>query len=56
MNLDTVSSNRPQFIAQGSDGNMWFTEASPGNKVARITPPGWFPVFSPPTANYGPGR
>ena len=48
-----VSSNRPQFIAQGSDGNMWFTEA-PGSKVARITPAGVVTEFSPPTANSNP--
>ncbi len=51
-----VSSNRPQFIAQGSDGNMWFTEASPGSKVARITPAGVVTEFSPPTANSDPGQ
>ena len=31
--------NRPQWIAAGSDGNMWFTE-QPGNTVAKITPAG----------------
>jgi virginiamycin B lyase len=45
-----TSSNRPQFIARGSDGNMWFTE-SPGGKVARITPAGVVTEFNIPTAN-----
>ena len=34
-----VAANRPQWIAAGSDGNMWFTE-NPGNTVAKITPAG----------------
>ena len=34
-----VAANRPQWIAAGSDGNMWFTEY-PGNKIASITPAG----------------
>jgi virginiamycin B lyase len=34
-----TSGNRPQWIAAGSDGNMWFTEF-PGNTVAKITPAG----------------
>jgi virginiamycin B lyase len=34
-----VAANRPQWIAAGSDGNMWFTE-QPGNTVAKITPAG----------------
>jgi virginiamycin B lyase len=34
-----VAANRPQWIAPGSDGNMWFTEF-PGNTVAKITPAG----------------
>jgi virginiamycin B lyase len=34
-----VAANRPQWIAAGSDGNMWFTEF-PGNTVAKITPAG----------------
>jgi virginiamycin B lyase len=34
-----VAANRPQWIAAGSDGNMWVTE-SPGNTVAKITPAG----------------
>jgi virginiamycin B lyase len=34
-----VAANKPQWIAAGSDGNMWFTE-QPGNTVAKITPPG----------------
>jgi len=34
-----TSGNRPQWIAAGSDGNMWFTE-QPGNTVAKITPAG----------------
>jgi streptogramin lyase len=45
-----VSTNRPQYIAAGSDGNMWFTE-SPGGKVARITPAGVVTEFTIPTAN-----
>ena len=34
-----TAGNRPQWIAAGSDGNMYFTE-SPGNRVGRITPAG----------------
>ena len=34
-----VAANKPQWIAPGSDGNMWFTE-SPGNTIAKITPAG----------------
>ncbi|HWT07318.1 MAG TPA: hypothetical protein VN224_16245 [Xanthomonadales bacterium] len=34
-----VAANKPQWIAAGSDGNMWFTEF-PGNTVAKITPAG----------------
>lgn len=34
-----VAANRPQWIAAGSDGNMWFTE-QPGNTVGKITPAG----------------
>ena len=48
-----VSTNRPQFIAAGSDGNMWFTE-SPGGAVARITPAGVVTEFTVPTANAQP--
>lgn len=48
-----VAANRPQFIAAGSDGNMWFTE-SPGNAVARITPAGVVTEFPLPTANANP--
>jgi streptogramin lyase len=45
-----VSTNKPRYIAAGSDGNMWFTE-SPGNAVARITPAGVVTEFTVPTAN-----
>ncbi len=48
-----VAGNRPQFIAAGSDGNMWFTE-SPGNAVARITPAGVVTEFPVPTAAANP--
>ena len=48
-----VGTNRPQWIAAGSDGNMWFTE-SPGNAVARITPAGVVTEFPIPTAASGP--
>jgi streptogramin lyase len=48
-----VAANRPQWIAQGSDGNMWFTE-SPGNAVARITPAGVVTEFLVPTAAANP--
>ena len=48
-----VSTNRPQWIAAGSDGNMWFTE-NPGGKVARITPAGVVTEFTVPTANAQP--
>ncbi|HEY6236381.1 MAG TPA: hypothetical protein VIW69_14880 [Candidatus Elarobacter sp.] len=45
-----VSANKPQYIAAGSDGNMWFTE-NPGNAIARITPAGVVTEFAIPTAN-----
>jgi len=48
-----TSTNRPQWIAAGSDGNMWFTE-SPGNKVARIQLTGVVTEFTIPTANANP--
>jgi streptogramin lyase len=48
-----VSANRPQWIAPGSDGNMWFTE-NPGGAVARITPAGVVTEFTVPTANAQP--
>jgi streptogramin lyase len=48
-----VAANRPQFIAAGSDGNMWFTE-NPGGAVARITPAGVVTEFTVPTANAQP--
>jgi streptogramin lyase len=48
-----TGTNKPQWIAAGSDGNMWFTE-SPGNKVARITPAGVVTEFTIPTANSNP--
>jgi streptogramin lyase len=48
-----VATNRPQWIAQGSDGNMWFTE-NPGSKVARITPAGVVTEFTVPTASAQP--
>jgi streptogramin lyase len=48
-----VSTNRPQWIAPGSDGNMWFTE-NPGGSVARITPAGVVTEFTVPTANAQP--
>ena len=43
-----TSGNRPQWIAAGSDGNMWFTE-NPGGAVARITPAGTITEFAIPT-------
>ncbi len=45
-----VSTNKPRYIAAGSDGNMWFTEF-PGNAIARITPAGVVTEFPVPTAN-----
>ena len=48
-----VATNRPQWIAAGSDGNMWFTE-NPGSKIARITPAGVVTEFTIPTANAQP--
>jgi streptogramin lyase len=39
------TSNHPQWITAGPDGNMWFTE-TPGNAVARITPAGVVNEFS----------
>jgi streptogramin lyase len=48
-----VGTNKPQWIAAGSDGNMWFTEF-PGNAVARITPAGVVTEFAIPTAASNP--
>ncbi len=48
-----VSTNRPQWISAGSDGNLWFTE-NPGGKVAKITPAGVVTEYSVPTANAQP--
>jgi virginiamycin B lyase len=48
-----VAANKPQWIAAGSDGNMWFTE-SPGNAIARITPAGVVTEFPIPTAASNP--
>ena len=48
-----VATNRPQWIAAGSDGNMWFTE-NPGSKIARMTPAGVVTEFTVPTANAQP--
>jgi streptogramin lyase len=48
-----TSTNRPQWIAAGSDGNMWFTE-NPGSAVARVTPAGVVTEFTIPTANAQP--
>ena len=42
-----VAANRPQWIAAGSDGNMWFTEDV--GMVARITPAGVVTEFTIPT-------
>lgn len=38
------------FIAEGPDGNMWFTTSNPA-AVARITPAGTATFFDTPTAN-----
>jgi virginiamycin B lyase len=48
-----TSTNRPQWIAAGPDGNMWFTE-SPTNLVARITPAGVVTEYTIPTASSNP--
>jgi streptogramin lyase len=45
-----TASNKPRYIAAGSDGNMWFTEF-PGNAIARITPAGVVTEFPVPTPN-----
>ena len=50
-----TGTNRPQWIAAGSDGNMWFTE-NPGGAVARITPAGVVTEFTIPTANAQPQK
>src|SRR6266568_3667145 len=39
-------------IAEGPDGNLWFTEGL-GNKVGRITPGGMITEFPLPSNNYG---
>jgi virginiamycin B lyase len=45
-----AAADRPQWIALGHDGNMWFTEY-PGNAVARITRAGVVTAFTVPTTN-----
>ncbi len=45
----------PQSIAQGADGNMWFTEGGV-NSIARITPTGVVTHYPLPTANASPRR
>ena len=47
--VPTVAS-RPDGIAAGPDGNLWFTEAG-GNKIGRITPTGSITEYPVPTAN-----
>ncbi len=47
-----VSTHRPQYIAAGSDGNMWFTESP--NSIARITPAGVVNEVAVPTADANP--
>ena len=40
----------PNQIAEGPDGNLWFTESS-GSQIGRITPTGQLTEFSVPTAD-----
>src|ERR1700681_4876705 len=47
----------PFAIAQGADGNLWFTESNTGtNKVGKITPAGAITEYQLPTANAFPGN
>ncbi|MGB6985429.1 MAG: hypothetical protein WBD74_05550, partial [Candidatus Aquilonibacter sp.] len=46
-----ASGNNPQWITAGPDGNMWFTEANPGNDIARITASGTISEYLIPTSN-----
>jgi streptogramin lyase len=43
----------PQWITNGPDGNLWFTELG-ANMIARITPAGSISEFAVPTANSSP--
>ena len=45
-----TATNRPRWIAPGSDGNMWFTE-NPGGAIGRITPAGVVTEFTIPTTS-----
>src|SRR5262249_18513149 len=37
----------------GADGNIWFTESNPANKIGRIAPGGYITEFTIPTSNAG---
>ena len=48
------SGGNPQGLARGSDGNLWFADASFDNVVGRITPQGVVTEFHTPTPNSQP--
>ena len=48
-----TSNSYPYATAEGSDGNMWFTENS-GNKIGKITTSGTITEYSLPYSNSGP--
>jgi hypothetical protein len=48
------SGGRPNAIAGGPDGNVWFTEPGTTNAIGRITPDGGVSEYPIPTANSEP--
>lgn len=48
-----TSSSHPEFITQGADGAMWFTEID-GNNIGRVTSDGTFTEIPVPTASSEP--
>jgi virginiamycin B lyase len=49
-----TNGSRPNGIAVGPDGNLWFTEFD-GNKVAKVTTSGIFNEYPIPTSDSEPG-
>ena len=49
-----ASGSNPIAIAQGPDGNMWFTENGAG-QIARITTDGSLTEYTDPACGHGPG-
>src|SRR5262250_3231384 len=44
----------PTGITVGPDGNLWFTESWPANKIGKVTTAGAVTEYSTPTANSNP--